>query len=243
MSKAKEKWEELGSKDPYFAVATLDKFKDGNLSDDHRTEFFYSGEAHVHELFNKISCMFGSQIDPKRVLDFGCGVGRTVIPLASRAVQVVGVDISEKMLAEARGNCSDRGITNVTFLQTDDFLESSEEFDLVHSFIVFQHIKPHIGLGIFRELIRRLKPGGVGAVHFTYSSSNSFQTLPFKVFRDFPLMERIRALVKRDKEPLIPIYLYNLGDILDVLQNNQCRGVSMQFTNHGYHGAFVIFQK
>jgi SAM-dependent methyltransferase len=39
---------------------------------------------------------------PKSVLDAGCGTGRVAIELARRGLEVVGVDVDESMIAEAR---------------------------------------------------------------------------------------------------------------------------------------------
>ncbi len=40
--------------------------------------------------------------EPGRVLDVGCGTGRTTRPLADRGHDVVGIDVSERMVAQAR---------------------------------------------------------------------------------------------------------------------------------------------
>ncbi|MCU4182774.1 class I SAM-dependent methyltransferase [Acidiferrimicrobium sp. IK] len=41
-------------------------------------------------------------LSPASVLDAGCGTGRVAIELAGRGVDVVGVDVDESMIAEAR---------------------------------------------------------------------------------------------------------------------------------------------
>src|SRR5215213_6210872 len=45
---------------------------------------------------------FVSSYHPETVLDAGCGTGRVAIELAARGIDVVGVDLDEPMLAEAR---------------------------------------------------------------------------------------------------------------------------------------------
>lgn len=49
------------------------------------------------------------------VLDVGTGTGAIALALAARAARVVGRDISEEMLAEARANAEAAGMTNVSF--------------------------------------------------------------------------------------------------------------------------------
>jgi SAM-dependent methyltransferase len=46
---------------------------------------------------------------PGRVLDLGCGTGRATIPLAHAGHQVVGIDLSQPMLAVARRKANDAG--------------------------------------------------------------------------------------------------------------------------------------
>src|SRR5580693_6683100 len=53
----------------------------------------------------------------ERVLDVGCGTGATALPFAAAVApggQVIGIDISEPMLAQARKNLAAQGVANVT---------------------------------------------------------------------------------------------------------------------------------
>ncbi len=52
------------------------------------------------------------------IIDLACGTGRTTLPLAQAGFDVVGVDMSEPMLALAREKARDRGLS-VAFLQQD----------------------------------------------------------------------------------------------------------------------------
>ena len=84
-------------------------------------------------------------IDPSfsinHALEFGCGVGRLVIPLAKIAKRVTGIDVSESMINEAKRNCESRKINNVFLTKTDDSLSLlANNYDFMLSFIVFQHI-------------------------------------------------------------------------------------------------------
>ena len=49
------------------------------------------------------------------VLDLGCGTGEVALRLADAAARVVGRDISDGMLAEARRKAAERGVENVAF--------------------------------------------------------------------------------------------------------------------------------
>ena len=105
-------WTQFGQTDPYCAVVTDEKYRRGQLSADHLAEFFETGRRHVEWTFGMIHRHFQPDLRPRRALDFGCGVGRLVIPLAARCEQVVGADIAPGMLEEAKKNCAQRNITN-----------------------------------------------------------------------------------------------------------------------------------
>lgn len=56
----------------------------------------------------------------RSVLDLGCGTGNHAIPLAQRGYEVVGVDRSESMLAQARRKLADSSINGGIVVQQGD---------------------------------------------------------------------------------------------------------------------------
>jgi SAM-dependent methyltransferase len=246
MANIKDKWEFYGENDPYFAVSTFDKFKRENLTEELKDEFFQSGETHFDKVWLDVKNYLFHDFQPQKALDFGCGVGRLVVPLASRCKEVVGIDISAKMLAEAESNCRNRNLNNTKFYQTDDFFRNnSEKFDFIHSFIVFQHINPILGEKIIGDLIDRLEVGGIGVIHFTYfNQGSSFNWLKFRIYRDYPVINTIKNLVKKTKkEPFIPMYLYDVNKVLAILQSKNCHNCLVKYSNHGFYGAVLFFRK
>lgn len=104
---------------------------------------------------------------PARVLDIGCGAGRTTIALAERGYEVVAVDLSPNLLGLAR-----RRFPNLSFLRTDacklSFSDSSFEAALF-SYNGIDCIFPvSERLRCLSEAHRILRPGGV----FLLSSHN-----------------------------------------------------------------------
>jgi len=61
----------------------------------------------------------------ERVLDLFCGLGNFTLPLARRAVQVVGVEGDAGLVARARANAAANGIENVTFFAGNLFAPES----------------------------------------------------------------------------------------------------------------------
>ena len=75
------------------------------------------------------------------VLDLGCGTGAIALRLADAAARVVGRDISDGMLAEARRKAAERGVENVAF-GAGTFREPSVEqsVDVVVSNFAMHHL-------------------------------------------------------------------------------------------------------
>ena len=75
------------------------------------------------------------------VLDLGCGTGAIALRLADAAARVVGRDISDGMLAEARRKAAERGVGNVAF-GPGTFREPSVEtsVDVVVSNFAMHHL-------------------------------------------------------------------------------------------------------
>ncbi len=95
----------------------------------------------------------------ERVLDAGCGPGHTALAFAPRVAAVVGVDLTEEMLDQARRLAAGRGIANATFehgdVETLAFPDAS--FDLATSrFSAHHYPRPRQAM---HEFARILRPG------------------------------------------------------------------------------------
>ena len=245
MADSKHTWEYYGKIDPYYAVVTLDQYRQENLTSVARSEFFRLGQEQISDLWKEIETHFRPCFHPKRSLDFGCGVGRLAVPIAQRSASLAAVDVSMGMLQEAKRNCEFFQCENVRFLQTDKLLETEDKFDFIHSFIVFQHIRNDIGIRLLENIIRRLDTGGIGALHFAYSQSKGDRESIFsRVYKNVPLLYWVRNRLKGGRdEPIIPVYTYDLNRVLRILQDNNCHNVKLHFTDHAILGVLLIFEK
>ena len=73
-------------------------------------------------LANMVCQEVEKQIDllsDKEILDFGGGTGLLTLPLSKQAKSVTLVDISEKMLEQARLKAEQQDIKNIQFLEQD----------------------------------------------------------------------------------------------------------------------------
>lgn len=66
-----------------------------------------------------------------RVLDLGCGSGVCAIFAASKAREVLAVDISQAAVKNTEENCRRLGLTNVIVKQSDMFANVDGKFDLI----------------------------------------------------------------------------------------------------------------
>ena len=114
-----------------------------------------------------------------RILDIGCGCGRTTIPLSQKGYEVVGIDISRGMIEGAIKAARNSKQADLGLLVADacTLCFSDNSFDgILFSYnglseVYGQHSKE----GILREISRVLKEGGV----FIF-------TAPYMLKREFP---------------------------------------------------------
>lgn len=98
------------------------------------------------------------ELQNKDVLDLGCGFGwHCRFAREQQASSVIGVDLSEKMLKQARELTDDPAISYLQ-LPIEDIEFSNSQFDVVISSLAFHYIKS------FEEMCKKvhdvLKPGG-----------------------------------------------------------------------------------
>ena len=114
------------------------------------------------------------------VLDVGCGPGTLTCDLADRVAPgaVLGLDVSEDVVAAAAAEATQRGTTNVTFATGDVYALDAEDdtYDVIHAHQVLQHLTDPVAA--LRELRRVVRPDGVVAVRdsdyatFTWAPSD-----------------------------------------------------------------------
>lgn len=113
------------------------------------------------------------------VLDLACGPGGWVIQVAqaSPEKQVIGVDLSIRMIMYARAQALIHDIPNARFRMMDvlkplDFPDQS--FDLVNGRFLFAFMPPAAWPSLLQESMRILRPGGIiRLIEGEYGLSNS----------------------------------------------------------------------
>jgi SAM-dependent methyltransferase len=240
-------WEAWGQRDPYFGVITNPKFRMSGIDEQVKREFFESGETDVHHVLTTIRKFVDPGFAPRKVLDFGCGVGRVLVSFAKIVDEVVGLDVSRSMLQEAQRNCDERRLCNVHLLESDDELAAlTSVFDLIHSCIVLQHIPVERGRAIFSKLLQHLRPGGIGAIQLTYAKTHFASTYGMAQQAPAPgalSAEASAQVVSTGADPEIQMNSYNINEILFLMQQHGIARFHIEFTDHGGElGVFLFFQ-
>lgn len=225
MNRTDQDWERWGAASPYYGVLSVDRFRDAALSEELKAEFFASGERHVASIMDRVAADLGAPMKPRRILDFGCGVGRLAIPFSTIATEsVVAMDISPSMLAEAANNSIGRNAPNIEFVRSDDHLtQATGQYDLVHSYIVLQHIDPARGHGIIARLASKVGPDGYLAIQFyTTCNAPAWKRLLVRARYVFPPANWARNAFR--SRPLfeqgMQLHTYDLAKVLKTLRMN-----------------------
>ena len=129
-------------------------------------EIFFEGyqklrerEVNANNLF-EIPARFALLPDLKglRILDLGCGMGDDCMEYIRRgAKEVVGVDISEKMLEAAKAKNADPNITYIR-MPMEDIGELEGGFDLVVSSLAIHYVEDY--KGVLKNVHKLLVKGG-----------------------------------------------------------------------------------
>ncbi|ESQ80789.1 class I SAM-dependent methyltransferase [Asticcacaulis sp. YBE204] len=248
-------WERWGREDPYYGVYAHDSMRRERLTADALDHFFASGQTHIEGVFAYVRRYIDPAFSPRRGLDFGCGTGRLVIPMAGLMDEVAGMDISSSMLDEARRNIDARDLHNVHLLKSDDALSQlSGSYDFIHSYIVFQHIPPERGQVLFQRLVKHLAPGGVGALHIlfgkTFHAANFGQTPSSFHDRILAVKRGVHRLLMRlmgrkaATEPEMQMNIYDLNTLFFMLKTAGVGEIHTTFEDHGGEwSAFLFFRK
>lgn len=158
-------------------------------------------------LANLVCQAVEKQIDllsDKEILDFGGGTGLLTLPLAKQSKSVTLVDISEKMLEQARLKAEQQDIKNIQFLE-QDLLEKplEKEFDLIVVCRVLHHM-PDLdeSLSLFHQHLR--ENGQLLLADFTKTEANH---------HGFDLAELEKQLIEHAFSSVHSQILYSAEDL------------------------------
>jgi ubiquinone/menaquinone biosynthesis C-methylase UbiE len=223
-------------REPYFYILSDPRYLSANRTPEAEAEFFGSGEHDVAEIYDIARQRVVVNFAPRRVLEYGCGIGRLAVALAGRAEHVTAVDASPAMLAAARR------ANNIEYINDDVFRARAAKFDLITCFLVLQRLPRQRGLALLRELLARLDDGGVLVAQVPFHRPAK----PLAWVRErVPGANTVANLARRKPldTPLIPTTTYDVGEIAEIIRAAGCSDPYLVFTKHGDADAVVLYTR
>ena len=127
-----------------------------------RADLYATSAAHTdQQVLGRLVDIVGPKAD-WHVLDIGTGTGHTALAFAPYVREVVGLDLTEEMLGEARKLAEERNVDNVMF-QIADVHQLPHELDESFNLVTCRRAAHHfsdIDLALV-EMARTLRPGGM----------------------------------------------------------------------------------
>jgi SAM-dependent methyltransferase len=245
------RWERFAAREPYFAVLTSPRFLRANLTAENQRAFFESGDALVTSMFRAIELQLSPYFNPSAILEYGCGAGRLVIPLARRSARnagsVTAVDRSPAMLDAARQEAARHAISNVEFRTPAELFAGDRAFDFITCYFVLQRLDPGQGLPLLAALLNLLTPKGVGVFHVPFRSTAPGPVRTLRWIRQSLPAANALVNIARGRpaaEPFVPTYTYDLARVFDVLRTAGIETMHVVFEPHqGLETALLYVEK
>jgi ubiquinone/menaquinone biosynthesis C-methylase UbiE len=152
-------WDERARENAIWYVDTSLDYDQPDLD-----QFLATGQAVVRR------ALLDAPIQPTQrqmAVEIGCGIGRICLALSEHFAHVVGVDISESMVEQARASVTTPNVQFEVVSGSDLRPIEDNSVDFITTFTVFQHM-PAASLieAYLREAARTLRPGGVLAAQW-----------------------------------------------------------------------------
>lgn len=215
-----QQWEKFAKKDALFYIDTNAK----NFN-----QFWKKGEdnfqTYILPILKKYSVPRGMSVD------FGCGIGRHTFPLARYFKTVLGVDVSNHMLEQARIIAYKKNVTNVEFIHNDIFFSSTKPVDFICCVNVFQHIASIEQIKLILKHMSTLL-SGYAYVHFDTRPQNCLYRLKNRI-PDFLITRSQRHGIRRIRR--------DIKEIENLIKEIGFLIIEQQQPNSEYH--FFLLRK
>lgn len=225
-------WGRLGEEEAYWAVVTHPRYRSGALDEEAKAAFFATGEGDAAWILGLLRAHCSAPDRFRSALDFGCGVGRLLLPISTVADRAAGVDVAESMRAHCAQSLRGAGAAHASVhASIAEAAAAAGPFEWVNSYIVLQHVPPALGYDLVRDLCAALAPGGWLSLHVTVDRAAALRAPRF-----WPLRRKLLELSGRLRtEQLIQMFDYDLGRVLAILREADVQDIWLAGTDHGGH--------
>jgi len=157
LTKIRDFWNEHARWDAHTAICSFYESHDKDTRDEAFDEFGIRDAAVIAPFLRPDSI----------VVDLGCGIGRVVRHVAPHCKEVIGVDISEEMIAKGTEYLSDCKNARLIRTEGSDLKAfEPESIDLLYSLLVLIHVDRRSFYRYLREMKRVIKPDGMVFLQF-----------------------------------------------------------------------------
>jgi ubiquinone/menaquinone biosynthesis C-methylase UbiE len=211
IKKLEKNWNKFGQTDPFWSILTTGGKEHSNYWQ--KDEFFKSGVVQIEEVMRQVQ-LLEINIEFKKALDFGCGIGRLTQALLKYFDEVTGVDIAASMIELAeKYNQYEKRCKYFLNTTSDLSLFPDDEFDFIYSYITLQHMKNEYSRGYLKEFLRILKPKGL----IIFQCTSKENKLPFS-----RLIKKSLAPLKRKilNKPIMEMYGFEKSALIKFLEDN-----------------------
>jgi len=145
----------------------------------------------------------------KSLIDIGCGPGNYSVEFAKKGANVLGIDLSQKMLDKARNNAKMADV-NLTLQKADAHLIRCPD----NSFDIAVIILAILNEKIIKEAARVLKPGGlllISDTHPTLEAKGRWKSNKIgapRIIEDYFSREKKKWRINYDAEDIITLEYY-----------------------------------
>ena len=145
--------------------------------------FFLQGKDMLKDMEKMLNRHHSGIHKFNRILDFGCGCGRFLIPLSMMVEhrKLYGTDIDAEAIEWFKPNYPTFGGLDVNGINAPSKYDSAF-FDFIYSISIFTHLPEDMHLSWIEELSRIMQPGGYGV--FTIHGSSYHHVLTKKQFNE-----------------------------------------------------------
>jgi SAM-dependent methyltransferase len=208
-------WVKLGETSPHWSSLNDERFRPARIEENRRA-FHASGAEDLALLAGALS-RAGLPRDGsrRRLVEFGCGVGRATLQLMALARDVTGVDISAPHLALAKQEAEARRFFHLRWVRArPEAPMPPQDYDVWFSRRTLQHNPPPLIRWILQRAFAGLRPGGLAM----------FQVPTFATGYRFSLAEYLTA-----KPPTQPeMHMMPQAEVLALAEEAGCRLVELR---------------